>query len=75
VTRVVECEWARYFLEHHPGVGYLLACSLDNAAYRSFNNRLRLQRTSTLMEGGTACDFRVYALEAIPSPEDRADGR
>lgn len=63
VTRVMECEWARYYQEHHPRVGYLMACCLDNAAYRSLNPRLRLQRTSTLMEGGQACDFRVYALE------------
>jgi hypothetical protein len=63
VTRVTECEWARYYQERHPRVGYLLACCMDNAVYRSLNPRLRLQRTSTLMEGGPACDFRVYALE------------
>lgn len=63
VTRVTECEWARYYQERHPRVGYLLACSLDNAVYRSLNPRLRLQRTWTLMEGGPACDFRVYTLE------------
>ncbi len=68
VTRVLECEWARYYRERHPWVGYLLACSVDNAAYRSFNDRIRLQRTSTLMEGGSACDFRVYAREEIPNP-------
>jgi hypothetical protein len=66
VTRVVECEWARYFRERHPGVGYLLACSLDNPAYVSFDDRLRLQRTTTLMEGGPACDFRIYALPSAP---------
>lgn len=60
VTRVVECEWARYYRERHPRVGYLLACAVDNASYRSFNDRLRLQRTSTLVEGGKECDFRVY---------------
>jgi hypothetical protein len=63
VTRVTACEWARYYQERHPRVGYLLACCLDNAVYQSLNPRLRLQRTSTLMEGGPACDFRVYALE------------
>lgn len=63
VTRVKECEWARYFRERHPRVGYLLACSLDDPVYRSANERIRLQRTSTLMEGGTGCDFRLYAIE------------
>jgi hypothetical protein len=65
VTRVTECEWARYYRERHPRVGYMLACSVDNAAYRSFNERIRLQRTSTLMEGGSECDFRVYAIPVV----------
>lgn len=63
VTQVKECEWARYYQERHPLVGYLLACSLDNAAYQSFNQRIRLQRTSTIMEGAEICDFRVYTLD------------
>jgi hypothetical protein len=63
VTRVTECEYARYFRDHHPQVGYLLCCSKDNAAYLLSNKRIRLQRETTLMEGGTECDFRVYALE------------
>lgn len=58
---VTQCEWARYFRERHPQVGYLMACSTDEAAYRAFNPALRLQRTSTLMEGGNGCDFRIYA--------------
>ena len=63
VTQVKECEWARYYQERHPQVGYLLACSLDNAAYQSFNQRIRLQRSSTIMEGAQICDFRVYTLD------------
>jgi hypothetical protein len=74
VTLVTECEWARYYQERHPSVGYLLACSLDNAAYRSINGRLRLQRTSTLMEGGDACDFRVYAVAAAAEHESGDEG-
>ena len=61
VTQVKECEWARYFRERHPEVGYLLACSLDNAAYESFNDRIHLQRSYTLMQDDQLCDFRVYA--------------
>lgn len=72
VTRVVECEWARYFRERHPRVGYLLACSMDDPVYRSLNERIRLQRTCTLMEGGTECDFRVYAIEEAFVAGDRA---
>jgi hypothetical protein len=67
VVHIVECEWARYFREHHPRVGYLIACSGDEAHYRAANPRLRLQRTSTLMEGGEVCDFRVYAVSEEPA--------
>ena len=63
ITRVTECEFARYYRENHPRVGYLLHCSMDNPRYHLFNKQIRLQRTTTLMEGGTECDFRVYALE------------
>lgn len=61
VLYVRECEWARYFRERHPTVGYLMACSTDEAAYKAFNSNLRMQRTSILMEGGELCDFRIYA--------------
>ena len=63
VLLVRECEWARYFRERHPAVGYLMACSTDEVAYRAFNRSLRMQRTQTLMEGGEMCDFRVYTIE------------
>lgn len=72
VTLVKECEWARYFRERHPKVGYMLACSLDNAAYESFNERIHLQRSYTLMEGDEMCDFRVYADE-VAVPKDHAE--
>jgi hypothetical protein len=68
VMHVKECEWARYFRERHPQIGYLMACSTDEVFYRTFNENLRMQRTSTLMEGGEICDFRIYATgEALDS--------
>ena len=62
VLRISDCAWARYFRERHPQVGYLVACSTDEVAYRAVNENLRMQRTSTLMEGGPMCDFRIYAV-------------
>jgi len=62
VLHVSECEWARYYRENHPQVGYLMACSTDEAAYRAFNANLRLQRTRTLMEGAAVCDFRIFEV-------------
>jgi hypothetical protein len=41
-----------------------LSCSCDDAAYRAMNPRLRLQRTSTLMEDGDKCDFRIFAVNS-----------
>jgi hypothetical protein len=67
LIHIKECEWARYFQERHPQVGYLIACSTDEIAYKSFNQNLRMQRTSTLMEGGKVCDFRIYAIDEEPN--------
>ncbi|MCI5129238.1 MAG: hypothetical protein D3907_12255, partial [Candidatus Electrothrix sp. AUS3] len=63
VCRVTHCEWARYFMERHPSVGYLVACSTDEAFGRGYNKHLRMQRKSTIMEGGSECDFRWYSVE------------
>jgi hypothetical protein len=61
VLHITACEWARYFTEHHPGVGYLVACSTDDADLHASTNGLWMQRTSTIMEGGRVCDFRIYS--------------
>ena len=60
VVHVKECEWARYFQDRHPQVGYLMACSTDEVAYKAFNPNLRMQRTGTIMEGCDRCDFRIF---------------
>ncbi|HEY9075243.1 MAG TPA: L-2-amino-thiazoline-4-carboxylic acid hydrolase [Anaerolineaceae bacterium] len=65
---VRECEWARYFQERHPGVGYLMACSTDEVSYKACNPSLRMQRTQTLMEGGEMCDFKIYSVADTSNP-------
>jgi hypothetical protein len=70
IMRVKECEWARYFLERHPRVGYLVACSTDEAFARGFHDSIRMKRTSTLMEGGSECDFRYCSVNAASSTGD-----
>ena len=62
VAHVTHCEWARYYLEHHPSVGYLLACSTDDPMYRLQCDDVRFQRRCTLMEGGDYCEFCLYRL-------------
>jgi hypothetical protein len=63
VAHVTRCEWARYFRERHPSVGYLLACALDDPMYRLLCDGVRFQRRSTLMEGGPYCEFCFYRTE------------
>ncbi len=63
VWQVTQCEWARYFREHHPKVGSIISCTTDHALYGSHNPKIRLQLTSTLMEGDGACNFRLYAID------------
>lgn len=60
VAHVTRCEWADYYRERHPSVGYLLACSLDDPMYRLLCDDVRFQRRSTLMEGGPCCEFCFY---------------
>ncbi len=40
--------------------GVALSCCRDAPHARGFNPRLRLERTKTIMEGETICDFRYY---------------
>ncbi len=63
VAHVTRCEWAHYFREHHPSVGYLLACSLDDPMYRLLCDCVRFQRRCTLMEGGGYCEFFFYRTD------------
>ena len=62
VAHVTHCEWARYYLEHHPSGGYLLACSTNDPMYRLQCDDVRFQRRCTLMEGGDYCEFCFYRL-------------
>jgi predicted hydrocarbon binding protein len=62
VMNVRACEFAHYFRDRHRTVGYLMACSTDDADYTARNPQLRMQRTQTIMEGGSMCDFRVHMV-------------
>ena len=43
-------------------LGRCLSCNRDTAFSEGFNLRLKLQRTQTIMEGASLCDFR-FSLE------------
>lgn len=63
LAHVTRCEWADYYREHHPSVGYLLACALDDPMYRRLCPGIRFQRRCTLMEGGPHCEFFFYRTD------------
>jgi len=39
--------------------GYCLSCNRDAPLINSFNPRMKLSRTQTIMQGATKCDFRI----------------
>lgn len=40
-----------------PEPGYLLSCDRDFAMVESFDSKITLRRTQTIMEGASHCDF------------------
>jgi hypothetical protein len=45
-------------------LGSQLSCGRDGAFCSGFNPRLRFERTQTLMQGASHCDFRFEDPEA-----------
>ncbi len=56
---VTRCRYAElYRALGIPELGALLSCNRDFALIEGFNTDVKLQRTQTIMEGATHCDFR-----------------
>src|SRR5919201_4186569 len=56
---VTRCRYAEmYRALGIPEVGALLSCNRDFALIEGFNPDVKLQRTQTIMEGASHCDFR-----------------
>jgi predicted ArsR family transcriptional regulator len=56
---VTRCRYAEmYRLLGIPELGALLSCSRDWALIQGFNPDVHLERTQTIMEGASFCDFR-----------------
>ncbi|RDJ11247.1 L-2-amino-thiazoline-4-carboxylic acid hydrolase [Rhizobium grahamii] len=52
-------------------IGHLLSCNRDAVFCQGYDPRIRLQRTQTIMEGASHCDFR-YSMESFPQAERTA---
>ncbi len=56
---VTRCRYAEmYRLLGVPELGTLLSCNRDHALIQGFNPEVQLERTQTIMEGASFCDFR-----------------
>ena len=59
ICNTVGCLWADTWREWGAeDVGYLVCCSADFATIPAQHPNLRLERTTTLMEGANRCDFK-----------------
>jgi hypothetical protein len=63
---VRRCRYAEAYREMGLGsIGHLLSCNRDAAFCEGYDPRLKLERTQTLMQGASHCDFR-YRMEDGP---------
>lgn len=69
---VTRCRYAEFYHALGlPELGYLFHCNRDFAMVVGFNPHLQLNRTQTIMEGATHCDFRFTVQ---PAPENDPGG-
>jgi hypothetical protein len=56
---VIRCGYVElYEMMGMKELGYCLSCSRDESFVSGFNPRIKMARTSTIMEGAPHCDFR-----------------
>lgn len=56
---VTRCRYAELYRKLGiPELGVVLSCNRDEALIEGFNPDIKLNRTQTIMEGATYCDFR-----------------
>jgi hypothetical protein len=73
---VVRCRYAEmYRALGLSDLGATLSCQRDFALAEGFNPEIRLERTQTLMQGASCCDFRFRTIETIGSPDDQPEER
>ncbi|HYC64032.1 MAG TPA: L-2-amino-thiazoline-4-carboxylic acid hydrolase [Reyranellaceae bacterium] len=56
---VTRCRYAEFYKElGEPDLGFLLVCSADFDTAKGFGPDVELERTQTIMQGASHCDFR-----------------
>jgi L-2-amino-thiazoline-4-carboxylic acid hydrolase len=62
-VNVTGCRYAEFYKKiGAPELGFLLVCSSDFALAEGYSDPVHLDRTQTIMQGASHCDFR-YKLE------------
>jgi hypothetical protein len=62
---VTRCRYAEMYQEMGLGeIGPLLSCQRDGTFCEGYDPRLKLERTQTIMQGASHCDFRYRMEEA-----------
>jgi L-2-amino-thiazoline-4-carboxylic acid hydrolase-like protein len=62
-VNVTACRYAKFYNEiGAPELGFLLTCSADASMTEGFGAGVQLNRTQTIMQGASHCDFR-YTLK------------
>jgi hypothetical protein len=60
-TKITECLWAKIFQDSDAAdIGYAGICYPDFAMTSAFNQKIKLIRPKTLMQGHDCCDFQYY---------------
>jgi hypothetical protein len=63
---VKRCRYAEMYQEMGIGdIGHLLSCNRDSEFIVGYDDRVELHRTSTIMSGGSCCNFRYRVKEAL----------
>lgn len=58
-TKITECLWARTFRKNNAAdIGHAMFCNRDFTTASSFNPKIRLYRSKTLMQGCDHCNHR-----------------
>jgi hypothetical protein len=71
---VVRCRYAEmYRALGLSDLGEALSCQRDFSLAEGFNPKIRLERTQTLMQGASCCDFRFRMIEKIGSPNNHPE--
>ncbi|NRP22306.1 hypothetical protein LPJGGPFB_05565 [Ensifer adhaerens] len=68
---VKRCRYAETYREMGLGhIGHLLSCNRDGVFCTGYDPRITLERTQTVMQGASHCDFR-YRLNAEAAGEEK----